>query len=234
MARAGQDGPPSKPVARGGPLRVRRGFLQTAVDAAKDEIMAAEPPQMAPGDAVLVVDVQRDFCPGGALAVPEGDQVVGVLNEWMGAATHAGALIVASRDWHPANHVSFVQRGGPWPPHCVQESVGAQLHPELKLPPDGYLLSKGQEPDRDAYSAFDGTGLEVWLRERDVRRLFVGGLAQDICVRATVLDGLRLGFETHVLCHATRPVDSEAGEQALRDMRAAGAILQEAPPARSG
>lgn len=196
--------------------------------------MAAERPQLAPSDAVLAVDVQRDFCPGGALAIPDGDSVVPELNEWMALATHAGAAVVASRDWHPPNHVSFAQRGGPWPPHCVQHSEGAEFHPALRLPPHAYVLSKGQDADRDAYSAFDGTGLDAWLREHGVRRLFVGGLAQDVCVRATVLDARRFGFETHVLRGASRPVDVAAGERALREMQAAGAIFQEGSRSRPG
>lgn len=182
-------------------------------------------------DALLLVDVQRDFCPGGALAVPEGDQVVGVLNAWIGAAQRAGALVVASRDFHPAHHVSFTERGGPWPPHCIQGTSGAELHPELELPPDAVLVSKGQHPDRDAYSAFDGTELGPLLRQRGVRRLFVGGLARDVCVRASVLDARREGFETHVLVDATRPVDPERGEQALTEMQASGAMLERGGPA---
>ena len=182
--------------------------------------------QLHQGDALLVVDVQRDFCPGGALPVEGGDRVVPVLNAWIEAAERAGALIVASRDWHPPGHVSFEARGGPWPPHCVQDSEGAELHPELRLPKDAILLSKGQSKHRDAYSAFDDTGLEHLLRERDVERVFVGGLAQDVCVRATTLDALRHGFETHLLVDATLPVDPRVGERALREMEAEGAHLQ--------
>lgn len=184
--------------------------------------------RLRPVDALLVVDVQRDFCPGGALPVAAGDEVLPALNDWIEAARRAGATIVASRDWHPPDHVSFEHRGGPWPPHCLQDSEGAELHPDLGLPDEAILLSKGQSPHADAYSAFDGTGLSSLLRERDVHRVFVGGLAQDVCVRATVLDALRYGFETHVLVDATRPVNSREGERALREMEERGAILERA------
>lgn len=179
-------------------------------------------------DALLVVDVQNDFCPGGALAVPEGDQVVPVLNEWIRAAGEAGVPVVASRDWHPAGHCSFAEQGGPWPVHCVQDTEGAAFHPDLGLPADALVISKGQAPERDNYSAFDDTGLADMLRERGVERVWVGGLAQDVCVRATVLDACEAGFETHLVADATRPVDVEPGdgERALEAMRAAGARIE--------
>lgn len=183
-------------------------------------------------DALLVVDVQRDFCPGGALAIVEGDRVVEVLNEWMKEARRANALIVASRCWHPRRHVSFVERGGPWPAHCVQHTEGAEFHPELRLPPEATVVSKGQHPDRDAYSAFDGTALGQLLQEHGTRRVFVGGLAQDVCVRATALQALELGYETHVIVDATRPVDVEEGRLTLRELEQRGAIL-EGPSAQS-
>jgi nicotinamidase/pyrazinamidase len=182
-------------------------------------------PRLDKTDALLVVDVQNDFCPGGALAVARGDEVVAVLNRWIAAAREAGAPIVASRDWHPAGHVSFKARGGPWPDHCVQGSKGAELRADLALPPDAIVLSKGVEIDRDAYSAFDGTGLADRLRKLGVRRVFVGGLAQDVCVRATVLDAIRAGFAVHLIEAATRPVDRRAGARALEEMRRAGAAV---------
>ena len=181
-------------------------------------------------DALLVVDVQNDFCPGGALAVPEGDQVVPVLNDWIRAARESGVPVVASRDWHPAGHCSFAEQGGPWPVHCVQDTEGAAFHPELELPDDALVISKGRSPERDNYSAFDDTGLADMLRERGVERVWVGGLAQDVCVRATVLDACDAGFETHLIADATRPVDVEPGdgERALEAMRAAGARIEAA------
>lgn len=182
--------------------------------------------KLGPEDAIVVVDVQRDFCAGGALAVPGGDEVVPTLNAWLDRAAEGGAAIYASRDWHPPDHVSFHARGGPWPPHCVQGTEGAALHPDLRLPEGATILSKGHERDRDAYSAFDGTGLEDRLRERGVRRLYVGGLAQDVCVRATVRDALSKGFDAHLIVEASRPVEPEATEEILRELEEAGAVLE--------
>lgn len=186
--------------------------------------------ELGPEDAVLVVDVQRDFCAGGALAVPAGDEVVAPLNRWMEAAARGGAAIFASRDWHPPDHMSFRERGGPWPPHCVQGTEGASLHPELRLPPGAELLSKGQERDEEAYSAFDGTGLEARLRRRGIRRLYVGGLARDVCVRATVLGALSRGFDAHVVVDATRAVEPDRAEAVLDELEAEGAILERGAP----
>ncbi len=191
-------------------------------------------PALGPDDALLMVDVQRDFCPGGAVPVPGGDKVVAPLNEWSRAAASAGALIVASRDWHPPGHVSFSSQGGTWPEHCIQGSEGAALHPSLRLPPGAVTIAKGRDPARDAYSAFDGTELTTLLEARGVRRLFVGGLAQDVCVRSTVLDALRLGLEVHVLLEATRPVDEAKGRRALDEMHAGGAILEGGAPLAVG
>jgi nicotinamidase/pyrazinamidase len=184
------------------------------------------PDELGPQDALLVVDVQRDFCPGGALPVPNGDRVVAVLNRWSERAARAGATVVATRDWHPPGHASFFERGGPWPEHCVQGTPGAEFHPDLMLPSGAIVLSKGQEPDRDAYSAFDGTGLSTLLRDRGIRRVFVGGLAEDVCVRATVLDALRSGFQTHLIADATLPVDKGEGARALREMQDGHAIVE--------
>ncbi len=179
-------------------------------------------------DALLVVDVQNDFCEGGALPVPHGGEVAGVLNAWMEAASSAGATIVASRDWHPAAHISFQAQGGPWPPHCLQETHGAALHPELKLPDDAVLVSKGTAVDRDAYSPFEATDLTDRLRRAGVRRVWVGGLAQEVCVRASVLDACRAGFETHLIRSATRPIDLPPGEneRSIDQMRQAGAAIE--------
>lgn len=180
------------------------------------------------GDAVIAVDVQNDFCPGGALAVNDGDRVVPVLNRWIGAATAAGVPVIASRDWHPVNHCSFNSQGGPWPPHCIQDTPGAAFHPGLRLPPEVVRVSKGTAFDRDAYSAFDGTGLATFLREQGVKRLWIGGLAQDVCVLETVRSARQLGFETHVLVAATRAVDPDKSEAVFKEMRRLGAVLQEA------
>lgn len=181
---------------------------------------------LGPRDALLVVDVQRDFCPGGALAVAEGDRVVPVLNRWIEAARAAGAAIYASRDWHPRTHPSFASEGGPWPPHCIQDDEGAAFHPDLALPPDAHIVTKGTRFDRDQYSAFDETGLAARLRRDGIERVFVGGLALDVCVLATARDALAAGFAVHVLADASRPVDPEAGARALETLRAGGAVIE--------
>jgi nicotinamidase/pyrazinamidase len=181
-------------------------------------------------DALLLEDVQVDFCPGGALPVPDGDAVVPVLNEWIERFEASGQPIFASRDWHPANHVSFREQGGPWPPHCVAGTPGAAFHAELRLPHSATVVSKATEPDREAYSTFDRTGFADELRRRGIRRLTIGGLATDYCVRATVLDALREEFEVRLLRDAVRAVDVTPGDgdRALEEMRAAGAQVVEA------
>lgn len=176
-------------------------------------------------DALLIVDVQNDFCPGGALAVEDGDRVIPVLNEAIKAAREAGVPVIASRDWHPEGHCSFEAQGGPWPEHCVQDSRGAAFHPDLALPDDAEIVSKGQSLERDQYSALDGTGLGERLRERGIRRLWIGGLAQDVCVHATVMDALSEGFEVRLIRDATRPVDPDKGADVLKEMEDRGAAL---------
>ncbi len=185
-------------------------------------------PNLRRGDALLIVDVQNDFCPGGSLAVPEGDRVVPVLNRWIAAAVAAGIPVYASRCWHPRGHVSFHERGGPWPPHCVQNSLGAAFHPGLQLPPGAPIITKGADLDHDSYSDFCETDLAEQLRQNGVRRIFVGGLALDYCVRATVLDGLKEGFEVHLIRAGTRAVEVEPedGARALAEVRAAGAVIE--------
>lgn len=182
--------------------------------------------------ALLIVDVQNDFCPGGALPVPEGDQVVPVLNSAIERFQQAGGLIIASRDWHPARSTHFAAYGGKWPVHCVQDTEGAAFHPQLRLPAEAVVVSKGTGENEDGYSAFeartdDGTPLEDLLREKGVRRLVVGGLATDYCVRASVLGALERGFEVLVLRDAIRGVDVQPGdsERALAEMQQKGAKL---------
>ena len=182
------------------------------------------------GDALIIVDVQIDFCPDGALPIERGDAVVPVLNRWIAAALDAGVPILASRDWHPRGHLSFIESGGQWPVHCVQDTPGARFHPELKLPDSAIVVTKGVRFDRDQYSAFDATGLATELRKKGVTRLWVGGLAQDVCVRATVLDARREGLETIVIADATCPVTSAGGDQANEEMRQAGARFATTTP----
>jgi len=177
-------------------------------------------------DALLVVDVQRDFCPGGALAVPEGDQVVPVLNRWIDHARQRGAAIAASCDWHPPAHVSFDSQGGPWPEHCVARSEGAEFHPELQLPEEAIVIKKGIRPDADAYSAFDQTELAAMLKDRGVQRVWIGGLALDVCVRASALDAVEHGFETHLISDACRAVEPGHRAAALDELREAGVVIE--------
>lgn len=178
------------------------------------------------GDALIVVDVQKDFCPGGALPIKDGDKIVPILNRWIEAAMAKGVPVYISRDWHPINHLSFKQRGGPWPPHCIQDSDGALFHPDLRVPESAIKVTKGVRFDQDQNSVFDQTGLAEQLRYDGVRRLFVGGLAEDVCVLATVLDGCQEGFEVVLISDATRPVTIQGGEEARRRMQAAGARLE--------
>jgi len=176
-------------------------------------------------DALIIVDVQKDFCSGGALPVPEGEKIITVLNKYIEKFSKAGALIVATRDWHPPNHISFKNYGGAWPPHCIQETPGADFHPDLKIPREAKIVSKATSADKEAYSGFDGTGLERELKAVGIRRVFVGGLATDYCVKSTVLDALSLGFETVLLLDAIKGVDVNPGdsERAIKEMLKRGA-----------
>jgi nicotinamidase/pyrazinamidase len=182
-------------------------------------------PELAESDAILAVDVQNDFCPGGALPIPQGDSVVAVLNRWIAAASAAGVPVFASRDWHPRGHMSFEVRGGPWPAHCVQDTPGAAFHPALCLPEDTVVVTKGVRFDQDQNSAFDQTGLATELARRGVRRLWIGGLAEDVCVLASALDARRAGFEVHLIEGATRPVTAEGGRHARARMRDNGIVV---------
>ncbi len=182
------------------------------------------------GDALLVVDVQRDFCPGGALAVPSGDRILPTLNRWLAAAERAEVPVFASRDWHPADHCSFTARGGPWPPHCVRDTEGALFHEDLGLPDSAIILDKGQARDRDAYSAFEATGIRSHLRELAVRRLFIGGLALDVCVHATVLSALDYGLDVRLLLGGTRSFDVAKALRCLEEMKRRGVVFVEGVP----
>jgi nicotinamidase/pyrazinamidase len=180
---------------------------------------------MRAGDALIVVDLQNDFCPGGALPIPEAEAILPRVNALIAAAQRVGAMIVASRDWHPADHMSFKTSGGPWPRHCVQDEPGAQFHPALRLPADVHLVTKGDRVDAEQYSAFDGAELADVLRRAGVRRVWVCGLALDVCVKATALDSFFAGFETILAASATAPVTPEGGAAALEDMKRAGVLL---------
>ena len=184
-------------------------------------------PQPDQKSVLLLVHLQNDFCPNGALAVPGGDEIIPLANACIEMFSRQGFTVVATRDWHPANHCSFKEQGGPWPPHCVQGSFGSQFHPDLKLPPGTLIVSGATNPKKEAYSGFDGTTLEDRLQDVDAETLFVLGLATDYCVKQTVLDGCRRGFRVVVLENGVRGIDVNPGDsqKALNDMMAAGAII---------
>jgi nicotinamidase/pyrazinamidase len=173
-------------------------------------------------DALVIVDFQNDFTPGGALAVPHGDEVAERLNAL--AASGDYDLVVATRDWHPPDHGSFAAQGGIWPDHCVAGTPGAELHEALDAARVDVIVDKGQDRATEGYSGFDGTNLAALLRERGIDRVTVAGLATDYCVRATALDALREGFQVTLDAAASRGIDAEPGDvaRALDEVRAAG------------
>jgi len=177
--------------------------------------------------ALIVVDVQNDFCPGGSLAVAQGDEVVAPLNKLMKEFLDRGEPVFKTRDWHPARTRHFRAFGGDWPIHCVQETPGAEFHPDLLDDPRITIISKGIDENADGYSGFDGTNLAQVLREEDVQEVFVGGLATDYCVKHTVLDARREGFEVKALADAMRAVNlnPDDGARAVAEMRKVGAEI---------
>jgi nicotinamidase/pyrazinamidase len=176
---------------------------------------------------LLIVDVQNDFCPGGALAVKNGDKVVPRLNKTIAAFTKASLPIFFTRDWHPPNHISFKEQGGIWPPHCVHGTTGADFHPDLFIPRGATIISKGDKPSKEAYSGFQGTDLDSRLKKAGVGEIFLGGLATDYCVRESCLDAIRAGFAVNVLRNCVKAVNLKPsdGARVLREMREAGAKL---------
>jgi nicotinamidase/pyrazinamidase len=182
--------------------------------------------------ALIIVDVQRDFCPGGALPAEGGDRIVPALNRHIAEARVIGLPVYASRDWHPAVTTHFKEYGGEWPPHCVQESTGAQFHPDLRLPEDAIVISKGDDPDRPGYSAFEGrtaqgTSLLADLQRRQIEWVFVAGLTTEYCVKQTVLDARRAGLRVSVLADAIGSIERHPGEadRAVAEMTNAGVEL---------
>ena len=178
--------------------------------------------------ALILVDIQNDFCPGGALAVNEGDQIVPVVNRLIPEFP----IVISTQDWHPENHISFKEQGGPWPPHCVQGTLGAELHSDLKTDTIAHYFRKASSPDKDDYSEFAGKddrgrSLDEVLRNHGVKKLYAVGLATDYCVLETVIDGLRLGYEVYVVTDAMRAVNvnSADGAAALQKMAHGGAHL---------
>jgi len=178
--------------------------------------------------ALILVDIQNDFCPGGALAVAGGDEIVEVVNRLMPQFS----LIISTQDWHPRNHISFKEQGGPWPPHCVQGTRGAELHPALDTRQIKRYFRKASTPEKDAYSEFEGTDesgrpLDELLKKEGVKKVYVVGLATDYCVKATALDALELGYEVFAITDAMRAVNvsPDDGADALEQMRSKGAHL---------
>lgn len=177
-------------------------------------------------EALLIVDLQNDFVPGGALAVPDGDEIVGHVNELLDSRRFA--LVVATRDWHPANHGSFREQGGPWPPHCVQGTEGAEIHAQIPRGMIDVVIDKGFDPALEGYSGFEATELEAILREREIDRLTVVGLATDYCVKHTALDALGAGFGVTLDRAGVRGIDAEPGdvERAVEEIAGAGAAVR--------
>ncbi|HSQ23370.1 MAG TPA: isochorismatase family protein [Pyrinomonadaceae bacterium] len=177
--------------------------------------------------ALIVVDVQNDFCPGGSLAVAHADEVVAPLNRLIGEFLDRGEPVYKTRDWHPAKTKHFQAYGGTWPVHCVQGTYGSEFHRDLSDDPRATIISTGTTESTDGYSGFDGTNLGRLLREEGVNEVWVGGLATDYCVKHTVLDALREGFEVKALANAMRAVNvnPDDGAKAIAEMREAGAEI---------
>lgn len=177
--------------------------------------------------ALLIVDLQNDFCPGGALPVKDGDRIVEPVNRLVNRFVKHDLPVILTRDWHPENHCSFITEGGTWPVHCVAGSKGAMFHPELIVPPVVLVVSKAIEHDTEAYSGFQGTALASWLNRLSVKELVVAGLATDYCVRATVLDALYKGFSVELVNDAIAAVNisPDDGDKAIEQMLDKGACL---------
>lgn len=176
-------------------------------------------------DALILVDIQKDFLPGGALPVPQGDLVIPILNEYIVLFQKVNAIIFATRDWHPSNHMSFLKYGGVWPSHCVQGTNGATIHPDLKLSEKIIIISTGTDPKREGYSGFEDTDLLTILKKGQIKRVFIGGLAIEYCVKNTVLGSLNFGFETFFLFDGSRGINSNFGDvdEAIKSMIIKGA-----------
>jgi nicotinamidase/pyrazinamidase len=174
--------------------------------------------------ALIIVDVQRDFCPGGALAVEGGDQVVGPANRLIDLFEERGRPVFFTRDWHPGNHCSFKENGGPWPPHCIAGTAGAEFHPDLHVSGEAAIISKADRPEKDAYSGFEGTDLRERLTGLGVDTVVVAGLTTDYCVKKTALDAHRFGFKVVVAVDAVRAVnlDADDGPRAVKLMQIRG------------
>lgn len=177
-------------------------------------------------DALIVVDMQKDFLAGGSLAVPQGNDIIPVFNRYIQVFQVKGLMIFATRDWHPSNHCSFKAQGGPWPPHCVQDTEGAQFAPDLNLPSSAIIISSATDPEKEAYSGFQGTDLDQQLRSASIQRLFIGGLATDYCVLSTVKDAIESAYQVFLLQDAIKAVNvkPDDGEKAQAEMIRIGAV----------
>jgi nicotinamidase/pyrazinamidase len=177
-------------------------------------------------DALVLVDIQNDFCTG-SLAVPGALSIIDKANIYITLFKNDNRAIFATRDWHPKNHSSFKDFGGIWPVHCVQNTFGSMFYKDLKLPDSAEIISKATNPNKDAYSGFDGTDLDEKLKKADIKRLFIGGLATDYCVKATVLDALSLGYTTLFLSDASKAVNINLNDEkeSINEMLQSGAIL---------
>ncbi|WP_324734836.1 nicotinamidase [Thermococcus sp. SY098] len=174
-------------------------------------------------EALIIVDMQKDFMPDGALPVPDGNKIIPKVEEYIKKFKEKGALIIATRDWHPPNHISFTEQGGPWPKHCVQNTEGAEF--VVKLPEDAIIISKADKPDKEAYSGFEGTNLAETLRKRGIKKVYICGVATEYCVRATALDALKYGFEVYILKDAIKGINPEDEEKALKELEEQGAKI---------
>ena len=180
-------------------------------------------------DTLILVDIQNDFFPGGSLPVPQGDLVIPILNEYLILFQKVNSTIFATRDWHPPNHVSFLEQGGKWPSHCVQDTKGAEFHPSLNLPEEVILISKATDPTKEGYSGFENPDLLKILKKKQIERVFIGGLAIEYCVKNTILDALNFGFDTFFLFDGSRGINSNSGDvdRAIELMKLKGAIKVE-------
>jgi nicotinamidase/pyrazinamidase len=181
---------------------------------------------LAAGDALIFVDVQNDFLPGGSLAVPAGNEIIPILNRYIALFHAYGLAIFATRDWHPPDHCSFIEQGGRWPPHCIEASPGAAFPASLEFPCDIHIISKATTREKDAYSGFADTPLNALLKSSGIGRVFIGGLATEYCVLNTVKDALQLGYATFILTDAVRAINSSSddGPHALEEMERLGAV----------
>lgn len=175
--------------------------------------------------ALIITDVQYDFCPGGALPVEDGDKIIPIFNKYIEKFKRAEGYIFATRDWHPPGHISFKEQGGIWPTHCVQGTEGAEFHKDLNLPEDVIIISKATKRDEEAYSSFKGTELDNILKEKRIRKILIGGLATDYCVKNSIIDALSLDYEVYFLEDVSKGVDLEEGdsERAINEMVEKGA-----------